>query len=319
MEKVKVLYLAGTMRSGSTILGRLLGELPEAVHVGELGQLTRIPAYEAMRCECRNSVADCSFWQAVLAQAFGAFDETDIAAFQVTRAEYRLRTLPRLLLPRSATQNRRLDTYLTALGALYTAVRDISGASVIVDGSKDPLYASLLSQVPVIDLQVVHLVRDSRAVAFSQQRIKKDPAVVPNPAQLARFPPWQTALQWNAVTSLLDTARHPRPLLLRYEDFVADPSAAVERVWAMTGRPLPPLEFLQAPALTLAQGHSAAGNPDRFQSEVRIKPDVEWRTKMRPADRAVVTALTLPPLLRHGYVSLPFVKPSPANQPACVL
>ena len=319
MEKVKVLYIAGAMRSGSTILGRLLGELPGAVHVGELGQMTRIRRYGAMRCECRQSVAECAFWQAVLDQAFGPSAEMDIRGFHATRMEYRLRSLPRLLLPRSPAQTQRLQTYLTALGTLYAAVRDVSGASVIIDGSKDPLYAALLSRVPAIDLHVVHLVRDSRAVAFSQQRVKKDPATLPNPGQLAQFPSWQTALQWNATTSALDARRHPRPLLLRYEDFVADPSGSVERLWHLTGLPLPSLEFLRSPVLSMTQGHSASGNPDRFQSEVRIKPDVEWRTKMRSVDRAVVTALTSPLLLRHGYLSALHKKSTPVTQTLRVL
>lgn len=319
MEKVQVLYLAGTMRSGSTILGRLLGALPEAFHVGEIDHLTRAFSGADIRCECRELVPECGFWQAAVTQAFGTRSFPNFAALRATRDEYRLRTLPRLLLPRTAAQSRRLGEYLAALGALYAAVRDVSGAGVIVDGSKDPLYLYLLSQVPGVDLHVVHLVRDSRAVAFSQQRVKKDPDFLSRPAQLQRFSPRQTAWQWNAVTALLDAARHPRPLLLRYEDFVLDPSAAIARIWELTGRPLPPLGFLRSPSITLAPGHSCAGNPDRFQSEVRIKPDTEWQTKMPPRDRAVVTALTFPLLLRHGYLPTPKSAPDPAIQPASVL
>ncbi len=305
MDKVQVLYIAGTMRSGSTILGRLLGALPGAVHVGEISHLTRTDACADIRCECRERVHECGFWQAVTAQAFGRLSAADTAALRATRAEYRLRTLPRLLLPRTAAQTRRLDEYLAALGALYTAVRDVSGASVIVDGSKDPLYLFLLSQVPGVDLQIVHLVRDSRAIAFSQQRVKKEPASLSNPAQLERFSPWQTAWQWNAVTLLMDGVRDPRPLRLRYEDFIADPAAAVARVWAQTGRLVPPLDFLRSPVVRLPPGHSASGNPDRFHSEVRLTLDLEWQTKMPPLDRAVVTALTFPLLLRHGYLPAP--------------
>lgn len=319
MEKVQVLYLAGTMRSGSTILGRLLGELPEAFHAGEIDHMTRAFSGVDIRCECRELAHECGFWQAAVTQAFGTLSSTEFAALRATRDEYRLRTLPRLLLPRTAAQTRRLGEYLAALDALYTAVRDVSGAQVIVDGSKDPLYLYLLSQVPGVDLHIVHLIRDSRAVAFSQQRVKKDPASFSHPAHLQRFSAWQTAWQWNAVSALLDAVRHPRPLLLRYEDFALDPAAAVARVWELTGRPLPPLDFLRSPVITLTPGHSSAGNPDRFQSEVRIKPDTEWQTKMPPVDRAVVTALTFPLLLRHGYLPAPVSAPDPAIQPASVL
>ncbi len=317
-EKVRVLYIAGMPRSGSTILGRLLGELPGAVHVGELGLFTT-PNFQAIAgCECRQSVAECSFWQSVF-ECAGGFDALDLDALQRTRAEYRLRTLPRFLLPRTSAQMRRLRDYLAALGRLYAAVRDVSGAKVIVDGTKDPLYGYLLSLVPGIDLQVVHLVRDSRAVAFSHQRFKKYSPHRADAGHLPRSKPWQTALAWNATTLLLGASRSPRPLLLRYEDFVADPPEAVRRLWERTGEPMPPLDFLQDSVLHLHQGHTVAGNPDRFQSEIKIKPDLEWQTKMPPAERRLVTALTWPLLLHFGYL-----KPSPSLkqdsiQPARVL
>ena len=98
MEKVQVLYLAGTMRSGSTILGRLLGELPEAFHAGEIDHMTRAFSGVDIRCECRELAHECGFWQAAVTQAFGTLSSTEFAALRATRDEYRLRTLPRLLL-----------------------------------------------------------------------------------------------------------------------------------------------------------------------------------------------------------------------------
>ena len=316
-EKIQVIYIAGMMRSGSTILGRLLGELPGAVHVGELGLFTT-PAFPAVStCECRQPMGGCEFWQAVFGhiEGFGAWD---IEALEKTRREHRLRLLPRRLLPKTADQKRRLGAYLAALGALYGAVRDVSGARVIIDGSKDPLYGFLLSQVPNLDVHLVHLVRDSRAVAFSHQRVKKYLPHSADPGNLPRAAPWQTALAWNATTLLLGLVRRPRPLLLRYEDFVADPAASIRRVWEPTGEPEPPLEFLQSPMLHLHPGHTVAGNPDRFQSEVKLKPDLEWQTTMPPAAQRLVTALTAPLLLRLGYLK-PKRKSDPQLQPSGVL
>lgn len=317
-DKVRVIYIAGMPRSGSTILGRLLGELPGAVHVGELGLFTTPQFLAVAGCECRQSVAECGFWQAVFKCA-GGFDAAELDALQKTRSRYRLRTLPRLLLPKTPEQTRRLREYLSALGRLYAAVRDVSGAKVIVDGSKDPIYGLLLSLVPSVDLQVVHLVRDSRAVAFSHQRVKKYSPHRADSGHLPRSAPWLTALAWSATTLLLGAARSPRPLLLRYEDFVADPAAAVQRLWERTGEPLPPLEFLSQPVLHLHQGHTVAGNPDRYQSEVKIKPDVEWQAKMPAVARRVVTALTWPLLLRLGYFNPPAPDAENSNQPARVL
>lgn len=301
-ENIPVLYIGGMTRSGSTILGRLLGELPEAVNIGELGLFTTDRFQKSARCECRETVAECDFWHAVFARAFGGLNSLDWKALEETRNEYRLRTLPNLLLPRTAQQQQRLQDYLDVLTALYSAIREVSGAKIIVDASKDYFYGHLLNQVPAIDLHLVHLVRDSRAVAYSYQRVKKDPPTVTNPGYIPQVSPVLTALHWNAANGLLCLkANSPRFMMLRYEDFVADPAETLRRLWDLMGEPPPSLEFLSESPLHLRQGHTVAGNPDRFQSEVKIQPDIEWQQKMRRRDRRVVTALTSALLLRYGY------------------
>ena len=303
MNKTKVLYIAGMTRSGSTILGSLLGELPGAVHVGEIGLFTQPGFEETACCECLKTVGKCDFWQAVFERAFGGLNALNLEALQKTRNEYRLRTLPRLLLPRPAGQSRRLREYLSVLSALYAAVQEVSGAKVIVDGSKDVFYGYLLNQASPIEMHTVHLIRDSRAVAFSHQRLRMLAPLLPHSSQMTRYAPWKTALYWNAVTLLQKSVRYPHFTLLRYEDFVADPQATLSRLWDFVGEPAPSLDFLQSSSLHLHPGHTVAGNPVRFQSEVQIKPDLEWQEKMLPKDRRLVTALTFPLLLRYGYLS----------------
>ena len=194
--KAKVLYIAGMGRSGSTILGRLLGELPDTVHVGEIGLFSGNRFQETARCECRERVTDCPFWQAVFERAFGGLNALDLVSLQETRRAYRLRSLPSLLLPSSPRQIQGRQEYRAVLSALYQAIQEVSGAKVIVDGSKDVLYGYLLSQSPAVDMQAVHLIRDSRAVAFSYQRVKTQPPQFAGMSALPRFPAWQTALSW---------------------------------------------------------------------------------------------------------------------------
>jgi hypothetical protein len=44
----------------------------------------------------------------------------------------------------------------------------------------------------------------------------------------------------------------------------------------------------------------------RFQTgRVRLRRDDSWRTRLAPAERRLVTALTLPLLRRHGYLGRP--------------
>ncbi len=299
----KVLYIAGMNRSGSTLLGRLLNEVPGAVHVGEIGLLL-VPGFlERGRCGCLQTLPECEFWRAVLDRAFGGLQNLDVARLQRIRQSYRIRRLPRLL---TAPPSDDLTHYLEFLSALYRAVAEVSSARVVVDGSKDVLYGALLRRAPGLSVHAVHLVRDSRAVAYSYSRVKHDPPLFDNPGRLEPVGPVRTALRWNAANLLLDAAaagpvKRSELTRLRYEDLVDAPVETLARLWDWIGEPPPALDFLRETPIPVSTGHTVAGNPDRFETSVRLRLDDAWRTKL-PRRRALVTALTLPLLLRYGYL-----------------
>jgi hypothetical protein len=67
----------------------------------------------------------------------------------------------------------RLGRMAEILRSLYSAIAQVSGG-VIVDSSKTPSYLFLLQRVEGIDLRLLHLVRDSRGVAYSTlKRIRR--------------------------------------------------------------------------------------------------------------------------------------------------
>ena len=90
-------------------------------------------------------------------------------------------------------------------------------------------------------------------------------------------------------------------MLLRYEDLVRSPQAALTAVASFAGRPLAPgtLAFLDEQSASLGTHHTVAGNPMRMTAgRIGLALDEAWRTSMPFAQRAEVTALTWP-LLRH--------------------
>nr|MDQ3591030.1 sulfotransferase [Actinomycetota bacterium] len=56
----------------------------------------------------------------------------------------------------------------------------------------------------------------------------------------------------------------------------------------------------------LGVSHTVSGNPNRFDTgAVELRTDREWISKMNPRDKALVTALTMPLLLRYHYPVTP--------------
>src|SRR5579859_7845615 len=112
-----VIYIAGSGRSGSTIMERVLGEMPGFVNVGELIDLAR-RARDEERCGCGMAFSDCPFWMGVGERAFGGWDAGSVAATGELQGRVaRQRHLPRLLTMRMAGSGFRAD--VSAYGAFY--------------------------------------------------------------------------------------------------------------------------------------------------------------------------------------------------------
>lgn len=291
----KVIFILGAGRSGSTLLGRLLNEVPGVFYPGELRYIWR-RLHQGGECACGLPLGSCAVWGKVL-DGFRDVDPKRVIALQ--KELLRLRYIPRLL--RGASINpsfqRLVADYRDIVGNLYRWVASASGSSVIVDSSHWPQDAALLRHLPGIDAYLVQIVRDPRAVAFSWQRQKTD---------LHRFAPWRIALAWviyNAASELVRRYRSTdRSILLRYEDLMADPRWVMSLIATLAGEPSPDLHFMDGETAVLGPNHTIWGNPDRFvQGEVRLKEDVEWKSAQPVRDGLLVTAITAP-LLRHlGY------------------
>lgn len=311
--RVKVLFIASPGRSGSTILDRLLSARQGFWSTGELMQIWDRGFRANLRCGCGEPLRQCEFWAAVAAQVSERPDAAPLEAFlELHRYHCRKSTLPARAVKR-LTGSRRYGeqwrTYSTALGALYRSVQRVSGCRVVVDSSKSFTYALTLARLPEIDLRVVHLVRDSRAVAYSWQRKKRDPSFGGEERFLSRFSPTRISLSWDLANTALDLLGATEALAclrVRYEDLIERPGAELNRILGhLDEEPLDPSEMALR---TLPPGvaHTVSGNPMRFEKgNIELRLDVEWQRKMLRRQRLLVSALTWPLLLRYGYLGAP--------------
>jgi Sulfotransferase family len=304
---VKVLYIAGSGRSGSTLLDRILGQLDGFFSVGELHNLWGRGLLADRRCGCGLPFSSCPTWAAILRRAFGGPDGVDARRMAaLSRESTGPRRLPTLLARgvRHTHTDPGLATYQETLGRLYQAVAQETGCRVIVDSSKAPLYAEQLRTLPGVDLYLVHLVRDPRATAHSFQRKKQLPDFGDG-RLMQRQPPLVSSRRWalwQTVIELLWRGRPDRYLRVRYEDFVRQPEATVRRITALVNEVPAELAFPAGRTVHLQPTHSVSGNPNRFTTgDVEVRSDDEWMNLMRRPDRMLVTALTLPLLLRYRY------------------
>jgi hypothetical protein len=316
LGRTRVLFVGGLGRSGTTLLERLLGELPGVVSLGEVVHLWERGLLRGERCGCGRPFRECPFWGKVGEIAVGGWDGFDVEGFlELKRSVDRTRFIPRLggaTMPRPFRE--RVTEYAGHYARLYRAACEVAGAVAAVDSSKHASLAFCLRwMVGHIDLRVLHVVRDSRAVAHSWTRqVRRPEAVAPqDPAAgggeeyMARWAPARTSVHWNAQNLAFEwLGRRGTPTtVVRYEDFLRAPADSLGAIAGFAGLDVGGLAFLSGDDVELSANHTAAGNPMRFQTgRVRLRRDDSWRTGLGPADRRLVTALTLPLLRRHGYL-----------------
>ena len=317
-QRLKVLSIVGPGRSGSTILACVLGEVHGTVNVGELRWLWRRGLLEQRPCGCGRPLDRCPLWAPVLQRALprnGASPADTVAAQEeVASRRNRLRAV------RSARGARSrwpaLDQVRHSAGTLVRTVADVSGARVVVDSSKRPQDAAVLAGVEGIDLYVLNMVRDPGAVAWSWQRGTKLVRTAEGPRPMRTRGLLPSALRWVENCLGAEALRRHVPaerwMVLRYEDFAAEPRVAIDRVLAFLGED-GEVPFRSEDTVELSVNHTVAGNPDRFRvGRVRITEDDEWRRGMPLRRRVAVRALTWPLLLRYGYPGVGGLRRRPA-------
>ena len=309
--RVRVLYVGGLGRSGSTLIERLIGQLPGVCPVGELVHLWERGITEGERCGCGEPFRQCLFWRQVGAAAFGGWDQVEVSRVAALRFRVdRNRFIPALARRDLRPKMRQVLTeYISYYTRMYAAITQVSGCELVVDSSKHPSLAHCLRWHADVDLRVLHLVRDSRAVAYSWSRQVLRPDT-DRQSYMTRYSPAMAAGQWNAQNAAFHLlARRGCPTMrLKYEDFIAEPELILRRVTGFAGLPAQAsYPFLKADGTScwayLGGGHSVSGNPMRFATgQVPIRRDERWRTSMPKVQQRAVTALTLPLLAGYGYM-----------------
>jgi len=302
----RVLFIAGTGRSGSTLLERLLGQIPEVAPLGEVVHLWERGVIDNQRCGCGLPFDGCPFWSRIGSEAFGGwFDAASI--LELKRRVDRHRFVPLMLWPGlSSRYAADLRWFSEILVRLYRTIADVTGARFIIDSSKSSSYLVLLRGIAELDVRLVHLVRDSRGVAYSATKRVERPEMVRGHAFMPTYSPARSALEWDAYNTLFElvAASGTPSMRLRYEDLLADPGRALSEVLRFAG--MTPedvsLDFIGDGVAALQATHTISGNPMRFQSgDVQLREDDEWKRRLPAGQRATVSTLAWPWMRRYGY------------------
>jgi hypothetical protein len=302
--RLPYLYVAGMSYSGSTLLSMLLASHPEISSVGELTGPSRAHAV-GYPCSCGEKVADCPFWRSVgdgmhEAGLWFSPEHFDTRAITVNDIPGKLYAMPTgtaftdtvrdHLLAGRGTRLSQARVAAERCAVMARVITEVEGTTTFVDTSKEWAQIAHLSRRRDLDLRVLHLIRDGRAVAASIMRHKRADAAAAAGA-------WVRVNQ-RAERAIRSHVRPERVMTLRYEDFCEKPDEAFARVARFLGvaddfarGSLDPTEF------------HVLGNAMRTRPVDEIVSDERWRTMLTPTDLETFNRVAGKLNRRYGYES----------------
>lgn len=267
-----VVAVVGSPRSGSTVLGHVVGAGDGWWFAGELGHLPRLWARNRP-CSCGAGVRSCPFWQRVYGDAvLGPADRDLLAATHqdlLRRPHPGLRALTRRQAP---PDERAVDVWARVVDALAVA----ADSSHLVDSTKKVAHPALLADAVPGRLRLLHVVRAPVAVGASvAARIGDGPGTT---GRLLR-----SSAAWVLDNLAVEATAARRDLprrVVRYEQFARDPEAVrtTTATWAGGATPTALRTYPRSP-------HTLAGSPStRTPGELQVAPR---RREVSPRVRAV--------------------------------
>jgi hypothetical protein len=283
-----ILYIAGTSRSGSTLLDHLLGSHPQTHSVGEMRRLQgfarqdyalsgRPDRSRPHLCSCGKTIVTCPFWTRVQDQSGVDLQRN---RFRHSTGKWSQRLLSRAWWWFGPQAARPLSQILPTQGIeaarncfrVYDAIGQVSNVAYIVDSSKDILHFLYLFLAAPERVKLIHLVRDGRAVAYSASRGER--AARWKGKEVSPFV--QAVHYWRGVNQyiLKMAERFPanQKILLRYEDLCATPQTTLDQIQTHFALGLAYTAFDIEPA----RHHTVGGSPTLKTSMIQL--DTAWQS-----------------------------------------
>ncbi len=319
----RLLYVLAASHSGSTLLSMLLNAHPGVVTAGEL-KAEHLGDPDRYRCSCHELLKECSFWRTVAdhmharGHEFSITDaQTHFGSMDSVWVKRLLRPLVRdagterirgVALSLSPVWRRGLPRMLRRSVDLVHCVAEVAGANVVVESSKVGLRLKYLAQCEDLDLTVVRLIRDGRAVALTYMR--PDEFADARDAKLrgggtgvnrdTRLSMEEAAREWRRsneeAEALLQQLPGVQVIHVHYEDLCKAPVDTVNHIFSRLG--LTPVSSL---ANFRSLPHHVIGNGMRLDTDNRVVLDDRWRDALVTTELSTFARVAGDMNSRYGY------------------
>lgn len=257
---IKIIYIAGDGRSGSTLLDAVLSNIEDSISVGECHRYwVRFEENES-HCGCSEMIQDCAHWSKVHKKLQEEFPQYNASEFEkkVREIQYykNFKKIPFLL------QSEDWKQFAEVVKAFYNAISDLSGSRCIIDSSKSMPWAYMLQQLGCFDVRVIHLERNLTEVANSWKKTIRLPEYTEREVFMPKKGNVLIAKTWLKIKLMGRVLKQqPDYLFVNYQELCKNPDVELRKIMEMTDEIFPIDNLLALP------NHAIGGNPMRSNLE----------------------------------------------------
>ena len=258
---MKLIYIAGDGRSGSTLLEILLSTAPHSLSIGEASRFwVRYAENEAI-CGCGDVMGDCELWKGLttrLGWDNRAFFNEMITGVKNINLYRNFSKIPQF------AKDPAWKSFNSNVMDFYNGIADISNKKVLIDSSKSIGWVRYLQALDFCEIKIIHLERSLPGVANSW---KKD-LMLPEYPNLDRAMPKRSNFQ--IIKSAMKIRKQAKELThqgaffsLRYETLIGSLNETLNNLSDFIGAEVYVPE-------TIPANHGIGGNPLRHQQKFQI-------------------------------------------------
>jgi hypothetical protein len=245
-----VLYIMGTGRSGTTMLEIMLSVNDDVCGVGELTHIFRDGFEGDKTCACGQAFSQCAFWSQIQQRLSYPFRQVLQFSDLLNRIDWHKGFLKTLF---HAFSKKKTKAYARINKELYTACADVSGRRVIVDSSKYPGRALMLSRLYGSAVKIICLTRSAEGLlnAFLKTDVEQ-----PSKSPFAVLVYYVYVLLCCRIVALATN----NVLFITFEELTAFPVKTIKKIEAFTGITFEQTRRRLENNAALTPGHIVTGN-----------------------------------------------------------
>ena len=221
-EKIKLVLLIGSGRSGSTLIDMLVNMNPNVVGLGEISNWDTKVFNEY--CACGEIVKTCPFWSNIISKV--GWSEKDFREYKEYKNEFDAPKKGYVFKINNNTQRPGFDKFISKSNEIFSAISEVSDNRILFDSSKSPQRAFNLSKSDLLDVKIIHLMRDPRGVVWSYKKSFKKNQKAGLQKDINGTSLLKALYSWLATNSrafsTVKSAQVPT-LSVKYEDFCVNP------------------------------------------------------------------------------------------------